>query len=143
MTVLIAGVCLFFCACKKDKYTTAPQIEYKSLSSNVYDNSLGSQPPKINFRITDAEGDLGDTAYVFIKNLLTNDSIQLSFPDLNASRKNDFKADVSTSVGRLQGPSCGTTARIDTMYYEFYVEDFAKNKSNVVRTTDPVFQFCN
>ena len=133
---------VFLFACNKDKYSTAPQIKYKSLSTNVYDNSLGAQTPAITFSITDAQGDLGDTAYINIKNLLTGDSIQSPFPDLSGATRNDFKADVIVSVGRLGGSCIGGAGHIDTMYYELFVTDFAKNKSNTIVTGDPVFQQC-
>src|SRR5882672_6901563 len=104
--LLLSVICLFFVGCGKDKYTSAPQIKYKSLSANVYPKLTTDQSPKVVFSITDAEGDLGDTAYIYIKNLLTNDSIQLAFPNLSEAEKKNFKGDVSASVGRLGGFSC-------------------------------------
>jgi hypothetical protein len=29
----------------------------------------------------------------------------------------------------------------DTIYYEIYIKDFAKNKSNVIRSDKPVYYF--
>lgn len=140
----LALVSLFFIACNKDKYTSAPQIKYKSLNTNFYDNTTGGQPPIITFSITDAEGDVGDTATIHIKNLNTGDSIELPFPNLDGATKKNLNADVSASVGRLGAncPGSNPLHLIDTMYYEIYVTDFAKNKSNTIQTPDPVYEEC-
>ncbi|MBS1743947.1 MAG: hypothetical protein JST81_13015 [Bacteroidetes bacterium] len=144
VVIAILVVMLFFTSCKKDKYTSAPQIKYKSLTTNFFDNSVGAVSPAVVFSITDAEGDLGDTAYIHLKNLLTGQIDSLPFPDISgASIKKNLKADITASVGRLGG--CFTSnppGRVDTMYYEIYVTDFAKNKSNTIVTGDPVFQQC-
>lgn len=136
--MLLTG--LFFSACKKDKYTTAPQIKYKSVSPNFSNNDIQSVAPVITFSITDAEGDLGitdkDTARIFLKNLLTGKFDSLDFPDLRDISKADFKAEVLASVGKVLDcrPVPGGLVHIDTLYYELYVEDFAKNKSNTIVT---------
>ena len=142
-TILILVIAVIFSACKKDKYTSAPQIEYKSLTSNVFVNVVGAQSPKIKFTITDSEGDLGDTAYIHVKNLLNGKIDSFPFPNLNGATKKNLKADVF--VNTLAGCDGGTfpPGRVDTMYYEIYVTDFAKNKSNTIVTTDPVYQACN
>jgi hypothetical protein len=139
----LAVVSLFFVACNKDKYTSAPQIEYKSLTFNFIDNTVNSQSPSIVFSITDSEGDLGDTATIHIKNLLSGDSIELAFPSLDGATKKNLKADVTASIGRLQGCiTANPPGHLDTMYYEVYVVDFGKHKSNTIVTGDPVYQQC-
>ncbi|MEO7523838.1 MAG: hypothetical protein ABIT58_07070 [Ferruginibacter sp.] len=141
--ILVLVISVFLMACSKDKYTSAPQITYKSLTSNVYDNALGSTGPGIIFSITDAEGDIGDSATIHIKNLLTNDSIIIPFPNLNGATKKNFKAEITATVGRLSGCLVANPpGRIDSLYYELYVEDFAKNKSNTIVTADPIYQQC-
>lgn len=139
----IAVVCLFFTACNKDKYTSAPQIKYKSLTQNYFVNVINAKSPSVVFSITDSEGDLGDTSYIYMKNLLTGQIDSAGFPSLNGAVKKNLKADVTASLGKLGG--CFTAnppGHIDTMYYEIYVVDFAKNKSNVIVTEDPVYQQC-
>lgn len=141
-TILVLVIGLIFSSCSKDKYTSAPQIKYKSLTSNVYDNTA-QFAPSIVFSITDAEGDLGDTAIIHIKNLLSGDSIEVGFPNLNGATKKNLKADVTASIGRLQGCfAANPPGHIDTMYYEVYVTDFAKNRSNTIVTGDPIYQQC-
>jgi hypothetical protein len=151
IAIVVGG--LFLASCKKDKYTTAPQITYKSIQNNVQNSSTpvsDGANAKIIFSVTDGEGDLGlksgkDTAYIFIKSLLTNDVDSVLFPDLSSVSKKDFKATVTfglTNNVLKCRPVPGNLTHVDTIYYEVYVRDFAKNKSNVIRTGDPVFYTC-
>ena len=152
-TILLAFSILFFSACKKDKYTTAPQISFKSISPNAFSSNntiLESEfAPKLTISVTDAEGDLGfklnqDTAKVFIKNLLTNNLDSFNFPDLHRSAGKNFKADVTINLfNALECRNSGPPRpRTDTLYFDVYVTDFAKNKSNVITTSDPVYYRC-
>ncbi|MBK7556803.1 MAG: hypothetical protein IPO42_16760 [Chitinophagaceae bacterium] len=145
---LLFTIAIFlFTACKKDKFTTAPQIAYKSISPNaVFTNIPFQVMPVLTLEVTDAEGDLGftgtDTAKIFIKNLLTGkiDST-LRLPDLSVATGRNFKADVEITLNTsiiLEG-STRPSPKTDTLFYEIYIQDFAKNKSNVLKTTDPVF----
>ena len=148
--LLITVTVLFlFASCKKDKFTTAPQIKYKSLSHNLVDQTNpSSAAPVVTLHITDTEGDLGinanDTAWVYLKNLLTGKADSLPFPDLQSAAKKNFEADVAITTDRALEcrPLPGNVLHTDTLYFEFYVKDFAKNKSNVITTTDPVFFIC-
>lgn len=145
----------FLCAgcllsCGKDKYTTAPQIEFVSLKPNSASSDLSVQlrdlAPKLTFNITDAEGDFGfvagkDTSLVFIKNLSSGFVDSFLLPDLNGSASAGFKAEVTLNL--FDAMDC-TRSRpyMDTTYYEVYVTDFAKNKSNVMTTPQPLYYFC-
>ncbi len=138
---------LLFVACKKDKFTTAPQIRYKSLNPNLVNLNLTNQVmPVLTIEVTDAEGDLGlrgtDTARIFIKNLLTGkiDST-LILPDLSGAASKNFKGDIEITFDTniiLEG-STRPRPKTDTLFYEIYIKDFAKNKSNIINTPDPVF----
>ncbi|MBK8608685.1 MAG: hypothetical protein IPL84_01680 [Chitinophagaceae bacterium] len=144
-SLLITMIILFFAGCKKDKYTTAPQISYKSVSPTVVDQN--SQSLTLTIDITDAEGDLGitgsDTAFIYIKNLLNGAFDSLRFPDLQAGiAKNNFKADVEIDLSRARVFSCTPGPHTDTLFFEIYVTDFAKNKSNVIITGDAVYFKC-
>ncbi len=133
-------------ACKKDKFTTAPQISFKSISPNVVDNI--STTPILTIHVTDAEGDLGlvgkDTAFIYMKNLLTNTFDSVRFPNLQAVAKSNFKADVDIDIAKvLRCKSLPNGAlHTDTLYFQVYIKDFAKNKSNVIVTDDPVYYIC-
>src|SRR5437868_13161991 len=96
-TLIFSIAILLFSACKKDKFTTEPQLKYKSINPNTAQSnfSCGFQNiPVLTVHVTDAEGDFGfiagkDTSYVIIKNLLTNKTDSLRLPDLqNAAGKN-------------------------------------------------------
>lgn len=146
MRILFSLVVLMaiFSACNKSKFTTVPQIKYKSLTNNSF--SSGSVPvsiaPVITINVTDAEGDLGfidgkDTSYVFMKNLRTNKTDSLILPDLSKAAGRNFDIDVQVNTYKIL--SVPNPAKKDTLYYDIYVKDFAGNKSNIVRTGDPIY----
>ncbi len=146
-TLLLAIAILLFTTCKKDKFTTAPQINYKSIAPNVVDNLSAS--PVITFSITDAEGDIGinanETAFIYIKNLLVNAFDSLPFPDLQSGAKRNFEAEVDITVPSsvLKCNSLPNGAlHTDTVFFEIYVKDFAKNKSNLITTAEPLYFIC-
>lgn len=149
-TLVFAIIVLFFAACKKDKFTTAPQISFKSYNPDQGSNySNNSNEPVMILEITDAEGDLGfiagkDTAKIYIKNLLTNKEDSLIFPDLRAAGKSNFKAEIQLGLLNVMGGrSLPVNQRpyVDTLFFEVYVTDFAKNKSNVLVTDQPFYYF--
>lgn len=147
--------CLFLLAvsgCNKDKFTTAPQIKYKSISPNGWRAGFTSADkdiaPVLTLRLTDAEGDVGfkpgsDTSWVFIRRTggITWDSLRL--PAIAVTGKS-FQADINVNLFEVMRygncPSGGPN--LDTMYFELYLRDFGKNKSNVITTEDPVFYIC-
>jgi hypothetical protein len=141
---------LLLSACKKDKFTTAPQIEFKSIAPTEITVGTTSPDPVLTIHITDSEGDLGitskDTAFVYMKSLLTNDFDSVPFPDLQAVAKSKFSADVDITLSKVF--KCKTQAgnppplHTDIMYFEVYVKDFARNKSNTIRSEQPVYFTC-
>ena len=144
---LIIATILFFTACKKDKYTTAPQITFKSYKpANGSNRSTLANEPKLILEITDAEGDLGfnngkDTSRIYIKNLLTNRIDSPFLPNLTSVAQKNFKADIEAGLFTVMGGrSSGTRPYSDTIQFEVYVKDFAKNKSNVL-VTPKIFVF--
>lgn len=146
-SLLFAIAILFFTACKKDKYTSAPQIEYKSINPNTAFSNIpcnSQSGPTLTIHVTDAEGDLGyidrsDTAFVFLKNLLTNNIDSVRFPDIRSVSGKNFSADLDINICSFLKPSSRPSPKIDTLYYEVYIKDFAKNVSNTIKTTDPVY----
>ncbi len=144
---------VIFSSCKKDKFTTAPQIEFVSISPNVVTRNLTSTEkylaPVLTLKITDAEGDFGsasltDTSSIIIKHLLSNNIDSLRFPDLSRAPKNNFEAEVEINLfGAIECYENGpVTPRVDTIFYEVYVRDSKNNKSNVIKTTTPVLRTC-
>jgi hypothetical protein len=143
LSIIIAGI--LFSTCKKDKFTTAPQISFKSVKPDVYfqGSTNNSVLPVITLHVTDAEGDLGfvdakDTAFVYILNLRTNKFDSAYFPVIssNAAQKN-FEADVDIKMNRFLGVPVANVK--DTIYYKIYIKDFAKNKSNEIKTDKPIY----
>ncbi len=145
--LLIATIGILFIACKKDKYTTVPQIVFKSIKPNAaYSNVPVKQQqiPVLTISVTDAEGDLGfkslkDTSYIVVKNLLTGKIDSLILPDIQTSAVKNFKGDISVDLANFLGTSARPSPKTDTLYFEVYVKDFAKNKSNIIRTREPVY----
>lgn len=143
-------VILSLTACKKDKFTTAPQIKFEKLSHNAVDLGINSATPIITISVTDAEGDLGitstDTAFIYMKNLLTNTFDSLAFPVIQNIAKSNFKANVEVTIDKVLKckslPGAPPPLHTDILYFEFYIKDFAKNKSNVITTPEPVYFTC-
>lgn len=149
--LIIAGA-LAIGGCKKDKFTTAPQISFKTIAPQSMPSNLIStaqeSAPKLVVNITDQEGDLGfingkDTSRIFIKNLRNNKLDSLVLPDIQSAATKRFQADISVNLYNYIGPcSSGPRPKVDSVYFEVYVKDFAKNKSNVLRTDIPVLLLC-
>lgn len=143
--VALLGISLFT-SCGKDKYTTAPQITYKSVDPNYSEIALGSVSPVIKLTVTDGDGDLGitadDTARIYFKNLLTGKSDSLDFPDLENSTKKNFKAEILVSMDDVIECGPGPSGHIDTIRYEVYIKDFGKHQSNTI-VSDPTYLKCN
>ena len=143
-SLLFAIAILFFTACKKDKYTTAPQITFKSFKPAEGSNySLVGDPPIMILEVTDAEGDLGnisstEQSKIYLKNTLTGKLDSMVFPDLRAISTSNFKANIEVGLFSVMGGRPTTPALPrpyqDILHFEVYVTDFAKNKSNVILT---------
>lgn len=137
---LLACICIvgfLFSACKKNKFTSEPQISFQKFQPDQGSNksALNNQPYLI-FEITDSEGDLDvDTAKIFIRNTLTNKLDSFNFPDLKAARGKNFKGDVQVGLFTVMGgrnlPS-SQRPYVDTLAFEVYVTDLANHKSNVI-----------
>ena len=145
--LIVVTLALFFAACKKDKFTTAPQITFKSVKPNTaFSNIPPSQQliPVLTISVTDAEGDLGfiagkDTSKVYIKNLLTSKEDSLILPNITSAAVKNFKGDIAIDLSSLLGASNRPRPKTDTLFFEIYIKDFAKNKSNVIISGKPVF----
>ena len=146
IAVVLVAVCI---SCNKNKYTTAPQIKFKSITSSFPQNNINPlESPILTIEVTDAEGDIGfkdgkDTSYVYVKNLTTAPFLSDSFKfpkSLSAVAGKDFKADVDIAIRRILVPTAATP-HTDTLYFEVYVKDFAKHKSNVIKTDKPLLFF--
>jgi hypothetical protein len=153
ITLLILVSLIALTSCKKDKYTIAPQIKFNSIKPNAIAlaglSTVDEAQVIVSFQLTDREGDIGfkdnaDTSYVYIRNLTLNptglDSIK--FPDIPSVNKKDLNAEIQIRLNDVPGlltvPIAAVKPHTDTLYFEIFVKDFAKNKSNVIKT-DPLY----
>ena len=151
LTFAVAIFVILFSSCKKDKYTSAPQIKFNSIKPNVVAGGLGSSAePILSIQLTDAEGDFGfsdkDTSYVYVKNITIPpfDIDSFPFPAATQIKRKDLNAEINVNLadgaGLIVGtPSPPTRPYTDTLYFEVYVRDFANHKSNVIKTKDPLY----
>jgi hypothetical protein len=132
-------------SCKKSTSSSAPEIKFKKITSSFVKNTDPDTSPIITIELKDSEGDIGfndgkDTSYVYVKNIsrapFKLDSFFFPAALAKVTGKN-FKADVDIAIRSLL-PATLAGPRIDTLFYEVYVQDFAKNKSNVIRTDNPL-----
>ncbi len=149
LTAIICSI-LMFASCSKDKYTTAPQIEFKRFDPNQGSNLGGiDNQPHMIIEVRDAEGDLGfnvgrDTSRIFIRNMLTNRIDSPILPNLGSAAGKNFKGDIIAGLfGVMGGRDLPSSQRpyVDTLQFEVYVRDFAGNKSNVIVTDEPFYYF--
>lgn len=144
-TLLFIVIAAVLVGCGKDKFTTNPQISFKSISPNVLRSDVvkgGQVLPKLVIHVTDAEGDLGfiqgkDTGFIFIKTLINNKDTVFIMPDIKSVTTKDFQGDLIIEPPFVK--SARPSPKVDTLFYEIYVMDFAKHKSNVITTKDPIF----
>ena len=146
--LIFAVIALGFLSCNKDKFNTVPEIKFKNISPDTwYSNNLDpTQGPILTINLTDAEGDFGfkdnsDTSYVYVKNIKVApfriDS--LKFPILTAISGSKLDVDIEVNLRSVLAKTIRPLRPYtDTLQFEVYVKDFAKNKSNVL-TVGPVY----
>ena len=144
---------LILVSCNKDKFTTAPQISLVKVSPNYAASDLPSSSrqlaPAITLQVTDAEGDLGNVvgmvpARIFVKNLSSQNIDSFDFPSLGSAAGKNFSAEVTVNLyDCLDCVDGRVRPYLDTTYYEIYITDFQRNKSNTINTSgSPVYFKC-
>ena len=146
------SLALIFTSCKKSDGNSIPEIKFKKITS-PFVNTTNGDFPILTISVKDADGDYGfkdgaDTSYIYIKNLsyfpFKLDSFK--FPsNLSAANivNNWVLADIDlrnggTAGGGVLNFSTRPRPKTDTLHFEVYMKDFKKNKSNVIRTDDPL-----
>jgi hypothetical protein len=153
ITLILPGLLLLLVACNKDKFTTAPQISLVKLSPNYAASDLPSSSdqlaPAITLKVTDAEGDLGnipgrEPSKIFVKNLSSQNIDSFDFPSLGSAAGKNFSAEVTVNLYNCLDCVDGRVRPyLDTTYYEIYINDFERNKSNTINTLgSPVYFNC-
>lgn len=135
--ILLAMPVMFY-ACKKDTYTTKPQISIKSINSTTL--SQGSLLLfEINF--TDAEGDIQDTLWVQKisrvcpgtpgAQFISKNKVPDFTPTSNLKGIIEIGYAYNTNIpGYSSISGCGL--KTDTTYFKFWLRDKAKNTSDTI-----------
>ncbi len=130
-TFLISILILLLAGCNKDKFSTQPQLKYKSVNTNVLNRG---ENLVINLSFTDAEGDLSDTLTIvkFAQNC--SNSFRVAPYKLPAfpSGKNQSGDLVVTLSYNDVSPKCFPNN--DTAVFKFVLKDKAQNKSDTAVT---------
>lgn len=138
---LIASIalCVLIAACSKDKYTTKPKLELKSVSGKDFPSKAVLN---FQFTVTDKEGDIQNTLWVQKVSLLSicNDTTSwpgaYQVPDFSSTKNLKVEMDVNYCY------NCGNDSpypiisgcpqRDDSCYFKFWLKDKAGNVSDTV-----------
>jgi hypothetical protein len=141
LSYLIAAIvlCVLMAACSKDKFTTKPKLELKSINGEAFPSGA---PLSFKFNVTDREGDIQDTMWV--------QKISYSCPDVNVGWPGAYKIPDFTGNKNLKVEldvnycyNCsvspypvisGCQQRTDSCYFKFWMKDKAGNVSDTVTT---------
>ena len=138
--VAVIAIC-FFAACSKDKYTTKPQLKYKSVNTRTLSRN---QTLTFTLQVTDAEGDLQDSLWVqeIVKNCADGGgTVRYKMPEFTSVKdlKGDIEICYAYGINRgcpdIYEPKC--PGKNDSATYKFWIQDKAKNVSDTV-TSDQV-----
>jgi hypothetical protein len=132
--ILFLVVMLALWSCDKDTFQTRPSLTLKSVSSEIIPRNSDMQ---IIMRMTDAEGDVGDTLWVkktTTRCVFSNfaDSIKYRIPeDLPRVKNLDGDLTVTFSYALELAPQC---RRPDTAVFSFWIKDKKGNVSDTAKT---------
>lgn len=137
-TFLFSILIFFFTSCGKDKFTTKPQLKYKSANTTVLNRN---QTLSMTLSFTDAEGDLtgsvtvrksvrpcpnGDTSGSWVQ--------AYTLPEFPSGR--DQEGDIIVSFPYVDlNPFC--PPRNDTAIFKFVLRDQANNESDTA-VSEPI-----
>lgn len=139
----ILAIALILTSCEKDKFTTKPQIKYKSVNTTVISGNLTLQ---IKFDITDKEGDFDK--FIALRKTVQGCPTSNFLDSLSFSIPKDF-LDIKRTQGELVltldqikrgSNSCflpGGGVRPDTTVYSVYIRDTDGNVSDTAYS-DPI-----
>ncbi len=141
--LILLAIPVMFYACKKDTYTSKPQLSVKSINSTVLKTG-----DLLYFQIqfTDAEGDISDTLWVQKISRTCPNTAGVQFisknkvPDFTPT--SSLKGILEIGYGynaNIPGYSTisGCGSKNDTAYFKFWLKDKAKNVSDTL-TTDNI-----
>jgi hypothetical protein len=127
-TILFSIFILFLVSCKKDKYTTVPQIKYKSVNKKELRQG---ETLLIKLSFTDAEGDLLADSSLLVQKIVprcANSTFNQYYriPDFPTGKNQAGEIVVTFSYNDIN-PKCN---RNDTAVFKFVLRDKEKNKSD-------------
>ncbi len=136
--IFLFGTLLMF-SCGKDKFNTKPTLKFKSVNSKVINRN---DDLKMELNVTDLEGDLTDSIFVFrrVKNCtFSNRNEKYAFPVYPTKTNLDIDVLVAYTYNTSQmpypallAPQCSN--RNDTAIFRFVVKDKAGNVSDTVNS---------
>ena len=142
--IVVSGVSFIIAGCTKDKYTTKPQLTFKSVNSyNVERGDL----IVFNIEFRDKEGDVSDTLYIQNRtaNCPTSDyaaPAAYKVPDFPTSSNIKGQLQIvfengTNNTGNViyTGNRC---SKPDTTIFYFWIKDKKNNVSDTIRTDKPV-----
>ncbi len=138
-TILTALVSLLVFGCNKDKFSSTPQIKFKSF--NTKELQYG-QVLQVKLSFTDSEGDLSDSIYVEQRSRnCAGTTFKEMYPLPVFPQVKNSEGDLLISYGyRVQNfPSLQETQcdlPIDTCYFLFMLKDKAQHMSDTIQTED-------
>ena len=127
-TIIFSIFVLLICGCKKDKYTTVPQLKYKSVNTKQLHRG---ETLVFTLSFTDKEGDLTDKL-IYQKvvkgcpgsNFIDSSNSVPTFP----TGKNQAGEILVTLTYNDVNPQC--SPKNDTAIFKFLLRDQALNKSD-------------
>lgn len=131
--VLIVGiitVTIVAIACKKDQFTTRPQLKFKSVNGELI---LSNQSLVFLLQVTDKEGDI--KSHIWSEKVSrhcadTETTDSLNIPDGFPQRK---YVDAEIEYAYETPPKCVANSAVDdTCYFKFWIKDEAGNVSDTV-----------
>ncbi len=145
---LIIVLSLVIAGCGKNKFTTAPQLQFKSVNTHVLDHN---QVIQFKLSLTDKEGDVSG-AVMYVTKIVPGctgsgfvDSTNIpAFPagaDVQADVQVTYANGVNVSDGNggvirpILSPQCGKN---DTCQFQFVVKDIAGHLSNIAQVDNIV-----
>ncbi len=135
-SILLAAISLLIISCNKNKFTTAPQLEYKSVNTTELNKG---QIIVFKLSFTDGDGDLQDSLFVEkIEPTCTSSYFKQKYrlPIFPATKNTEGDFEVSFGYGvsnypLIKAPQCN---RNDTCYFRFMLKDKAQNTSDTVQS---------
>lgn len=126
-TVLISIFILLVAGCNKDKFTTAPQLKYKSVNTTVLNRN---EDLIFTLSFTDAEGDLTDSIFI-IKYVpgcsASGISAQYRLPEFPTGKNQKGDITITFNYNDIP-PKC--FPKNDTCVFKFVLRDQAQHVSD-------------